>query len=220
QNEDEDDDFEELYVADEIIDKLVSLANTLDDNTYVSAASSLQVFTIFADKMVSLVPIMVADAFEERMHGLIFYTLKNILPQLLNDSVKKLMPKIDKRVKKTLTAKVPEVLLKPLYKEFNALSKLESKRFVILEKKLKKSIHKKLIKYIKQMLHSTVKVPRDILVVNAQHLQTKVEKTSADLHELVEVVCKLVRIVNSVAPPVNTATGGEKESYAQPDLSM
>nr|GEU52155.1 hypothetical protein [Tanacetum cinerariifolium] len=41
-------------------------------------------------------------------------------------------------------------------------------------------------------LHSIVKVPMDIMVVNAQHLQTKVEKTSRDLHELVELTRDIV----------------------------
>ncbi|GKC54548.1 hypothetical protein Tco_1077293, partial [Tanacetum coccineum] len=65
-------------------------------------------------KMDSSVPRMVADAFEEMMPELLSDTLKNILPQLLNDSIKKLMPKFDKRVKKTLKAEVPKVVLRPL----------------------------------------------------------------------------------------------------------
>nr|GEX07235.1 hypothetical protein [Tanacetum cinerariifolium] len=114
-------------------------------------------------------------------------------------------------------------------------------RFVTLKKKLRKSIHKtvqklvtrnvhnkigelngllrqyakhqmQLIMYIEQILHSSVKVHRDILVVNAKNLQTKVDKTLANLHKMVELVTQLVRIVDSVAPPVNAATEGEKKS--------
>ncbi|GJT37687.1 hypothetical protein Tco_0937552 [Tanacetum coccineum] len=48
-----------------------------------------------------------------------------------------------------------------------------------------------------------------------------VEKTSSDLHELVELVCQLVRIVDLVAPPINDAIEGEKESQvSQPDPAM
>ncbi|GKB13580.1 hypothetical protein Tco_0847503 [Tanacetum coccineum] len=68
---------------------------------------------------------MIRDSLEKRMPDLLSNTLKNILPQLLNDSVKKLMPKFNKRVKKTLKAEVPNVVLKPLNKEFNALNKLK-----------------------------------------------------------------------------------------------
>ncbi|GJX47000.1 hypothetical protein Tco_0272190 [Tanacetum coccineum] len=52
------------------------------------------------DKMDSVVPRIVVDAFKERMLELLSDTLKNILPQLLNDSVKKLMPKFDKMSKR------------------------------------------------------------------------------------------------------------------------
>nr|GEU74684.1 retrovirus-related Pol polyprotein from transposon TNT 1-94 [Tanacetum cinerariifolium] len=63
-----------------------------------------------------------------------------------------------------------------------------------------------------KILHSSVKVPRDILVVNANHLHTKVDRTLVDLHELLGLVSQLVRIVDSVAPPANAATEREKES--------
>ncbi|GJT81241.1 hypothetical protein Tco_1055583 [Tanacetum coccineum] len=147
----------------------------------------------FANKMDSLVPRMLVDAFEERMHELLFDTLKNILPQLLNDS-------------------------------FNSLNKLESQRFVTLEKKLRKSILCQASDEADQ-LHRTdpsliYKVPRDILVVNAKHLQTKLDRTSNDIHELVELVTQLVRTIDSVAPPSNDDTKGEKESQAHPDPAM
>nr|GEV77430.1 ribonuclease H [Tanacetum cinerariifolium] len=82
------------------------------------------------DKIADSVPRMVADAFEERMLKLLFDTFKNILPQIIKDpikqSVKKALPKFDKRVEKTLKAQVPEIILKLLNKEFNALNKMES----------------------------------------------------------------------------------------------
>ncbi|GKB47614.1 hypothetical protein Tco_0898367, partial [Tanacetum coccineum] len=43
-----------------------------------------------------------------------------------------------------------------------------------------------LISYLEQVLHPTVKVPDDILVVNAKNLTSKVNKTLADMNELVE----------------------------------
>ncbi|GJT06420.1 hypothetical protein Tco_0840882 [Tanacetum coccineum] len=144
-----------------------------------------------ADKMDSSVPRMMLDAFEKMMLELLSNTLKNILPHLLNDPVNKLMPKFDKRVKKTLKYEVLEVVLGPLYKEFNSLNKLEGQRFVILEKKLRNSIRNTIQKSI---LHSSVK--------------------------LVEIVTQLVHIIDSVATPVNTATKREQGSQAQPDLGI
>ncbi|GJX98736.1 hypothetical protein Tco_0355755 [Tanacetum coccineum] len=117
---------------------------------------------LVADKIDNSVPRMVVDDFEERLPELLSDTLKNILLNLLKDSVKKALPKFDKRVKKTLRVKVPKIILKPLNREFNALHKIESRR-----------------------------VPRDIMIINAKQLQTKVEKNAADIHELVELTKKI-----------------------------
>ncbi|GKB30079.1 hypothetical protein Tco_0869480 [Tanacetum coccineum] len=84
-----------------------------------------------ADKTDDSVPRMVADALEERLPELLSDTLKTILPNLLKDSMKKAFPKFDKRVKNTLRAKVPEIILKPLNKEFNALNTMESQRELV-----------------------------------------------------------------------------------------
>ncbi|GKE39255.1 hypothetical protein Tco_1462660 [Tanacetum coccineum] len=64
-----------------------------------------------------------------KMLELLSDTLKNILPWIIKDSVKKTLPKLNKRVKKTLKAQVHEIVLKPLYKEFNDLNKMESTRW-------------------------------------------------------------------------------------------
>ncbi|GJS02844.1 hypothetical protein Tco_0319352 [Tanacetum coccineum] len=68
-----------------------------------------------------------------------------------------------------------------------------------------------LINYIEQIHHSFVKVPKDILVVNAKHLQTKVDRTSADLHELVELVSQLVKLMDTSTPFTNATVEGEKD---------
>ncbi|GJR19875.1 hypothetical protein Tco_0968402 [Tanacetum coccineum] len=89
------------------------------------------------------------------MPELLYNTLKNILPQIIKESIKKTIPKFDKRVKKTLKAQVPEIVLKPLYKEFNALNKMESTRFVTLQKHLCKAIRKTVGKSIQSKMEST-----------------------------------------------------------------
>nr|GEZ96212.1 hypothetical protein [Tanacetum cinerariifolium] len=90
-----------------------------------------------SNKIDNSVPRMLADIFEERILELLSDTLKNILPDLLKDSVKKAMPKFDKRVKNTLKAKVSNIILKPLNREFNALNTMEIQR---LKLKLFKNI--------------------------------------------------------------------------------
>nr|GEY54227.1 phospholipase-like protein [Tanacetum cinerariifolium] len=60
------------------------------------------------------------------------------------------------------------------------------------------------------LIHPDVDVNISVASLNAELLvhsalslvQTKVEKTAADLHELVGLVSQLVRIVDSVAPPI------------------
>ncbi|GKC52028.1 hypothetical protein Tco_1074773, partial [Tanacetum coccineum] len=44
---------------------------------------------------------------------------------LLKDSVKKALPKFNKRVKKTLRVEVPNIILKPLSREFDALNTMD-----------------------------------------------------------------------------------------------
>nr|GEZ34231.1 hypothetical protein [Tanacetum cinerariifolium]GEZ83929.1 hypothetical protein [Tanacetum cinerariifolium] len=44
---------------------------------------------------------------------------------------------------------------------------------------------------LKKMIRSIVKIPRDILFINAKQLQTNVEKNAADIHELLELVREL-----------------------------
>nr|GEY55831.1 hypothetical protein [Tanacetum cinerariifolium] len=79
-----------------------------------------------ADKIDDAVPMMVDDALEERLPKLLSNTLENILLDLQKDSVKMVMPKFDKRIQKTLIAKVPNIILKPLNRKFNALNIMES----------------------------------------------------------------------------------------------
>nr|GEU42796.1 retrovirus-related Pol polyprotein from transposon TNT 1-94 [Tanacetum cinerariifolium] len=109
-------------VAGNMTDVLVDMAHSKDTTDNASA-----------DKPA----IIMADAFEERMHELLSDTLKNILPHIIKDYVKKALSKLDKRVKKTLKAQVSEIVLKPIYKEFNALIKMESTSEEPPTKKLK-----------------------------------------------------------------------------------
>ncbi|GJW13570.1 hypothetical protein Tco_0017703 [Tanacetum coccineum] len=65
---------------------------------------------------------------------------------LLTDLVRKTLPWFNKRIKNVIQDEMPTILqayvLKPLNKEFNALNKLECKRFAILEGSIRKSIYK------------------------------------------------------------------------------
>nr|GEW83549.1 retrovirus-related Pol polyprotein from transposon TNT 1-94 [Tanacetum cinerariifolium] len=81
----------------------------------------------------------------------------SIVQQLLKDSIKSSisksiteeLPYVEARVKKNLQDQLPNLLLKPMYKEFNAFNKLESQRFVLLKKELSKYLHKNMKKSIR-----------------------------------------------------------------------
>ncbi|GJX79199.1 hypothetical protein Tco_0327348 [Tanacetum coccineum] len=140
-NCDENDDSKELFVANEIVAdnviyKLIGIANTVDAHTTVSNANAPK-----------------SDPLECPNFSLI------LSRTFFHGSVKKVMPKFSKRVKKTIKADVPDIVLKPLYKEINALNKLESQRCVTLEKRLRKSIHKAVGKSVKKHVQNLVAPP-------------------------------------------------------------
>ncbi|GJW45324.1 hypothetical protein Tco_0074123 [Tanacetum coccineum] len=152
-----------------------------------------------ADNIDDSVPIMVADALEDRLPELLYDTIKNILTDLLKDTVKKALPKFDNRVKKTLRAEVPKILLKPLNREFNALNRMESRWFVLLQNQLSKAIR------------TTI----------GKSLQTKIEKNASDILELVELIRELVRLIDPVPASANAAIEEEYVStQAQYDHVM
>ncbi|GJS21782.1 hypothetical protein Tco_0450414 [Tanacetum coccineum] len=120
---------------------------------------------------------MVVDALEERVCELLSDTLKTILPGLLKDSVKKAMPK------------------------------MESWRFVILQKKLGKAIKKTMGKSVQRNVKKEIRaVPKDIMVVNAKQLQTKIEKNASDILKLVDLIRELVRLIDRVPSSGKSAT--------------
>ncbi|GKA59779.1 hypothetical protein Tco_0759092 [Tanacetum coccineum] len=167
----------------------------------------------------STIPRLISDALAQQLPDLFTATIKNSLPQELTKAIKETLLGFNRRIRNYIKDEIPEVLntsvLKPMYKEFNALNKLKTQRFVILDKSLRKSVRKTVSKYIiqymDQMLHSSVKVPKDIWVFNAKHLQTKVDMTSADLHELVRLVSRVVNLMDTSAPSANVVAEGEKD---------
>ncbi|GKC75153.1 hypothetical protein Tco_1125927 [Tanacetum coccineum] len=84
-----------------------------------------------AEDMRSSVPTIVADTLKSQQPGLLFDALKDTLPQLLKDTT----------IKRSAKSIVEE--------EFNAFNKLESQRFVLLQKELSKSLHNKMRTSIK-----------------------------------------------------------------------
>ncbi|GJV99083.1 hypothetical protein Tco_1554335 [Tanacetum coccineum] len=112
---------EELTKTDE-----AAANNVIDEVAHLESSLA----QLVADKIKDSVPRLVADAFKERVPELLSDTLKNILSQIIKDTVKEALLKFDNRVKKTLNAEIPELLIKPLYNAFNLHNKKEHNRFL------------------------------------------------------------------------------------------
>ncbi|GJS50163.1 hypothetical protein Tco_0600284 [Tanacetum coccineum] len=117
----------------------------------------------FDDKMNSAtrsVSRIIFDALAQQFPDLLSATIKNSLPQALTKAVRETLPGFNRRIKNSINDEMIEVLktsvLKPMYKEFNALNKLETHRFIILKNMLRKSIHKTFGKSVKKNIHSHI----------------------------------------------------------------
>ncbi|GJU42780.1 hypothetical protein Tco_1195737, partial [Tanacetum coccineum] len=154
------------------------------------------------------VPRMVADAFEERILELLSDTLKNIIPQIIKDSVKQAFPKFEKRVKKTLKAQVADIILKPLNREFSALNKMESSRFVGLQKKLTKAIKTKVGKSVQRSVRKEIKVVHELL----QYCIMQIDKGDVNIRKLVDQIRDLVVLIDTTSTSSKVAPEGQNMS--------
>ncbi|GJT83629.1 hypothetical protein Tco_1057971 [Tanacetum coccineum] len=107
---------------------------------------------------------------------------KSSLPTLITESLKEQLPQdlphVEAHVQKNLQDQLFNLLLKPMYKEFNAFNKLESQIFVLLQKELSKSIHKDIKQSIRLKVKKGMKEVQDKLswctstvATNSQHVR-------------------------------------------------
>ncbi|GKC67632.1 hypothetical protein Tco_1100230 [Tanacetum coccineum] len=97
--------------------------------------------------------------------------LKNILPQLLKDSIhqsvqesiKEKLSLFDAQVQQALQDQLPSIILKPMNKQFNVFNTLESRTFVTLQKELSKVIQNKMGVSIKRKVRKGMKAASDKL---------------------------------------------------------
>ncbi|GKC23603.1 hypothetical protein Tco_1025753 [Tanacetum coccineum] len=75
--------------------------------------------------------------------------LNTKIDYFVSESISDELPQVEAQVQKNLHDQLPTILLKPMYKEFNAFNKLESQRFVLLQKELSKSLYNKIRKSIR-----------------------------------------------------------------------
>ncbi|GJX24231.1 hypothetical protein Tco_0228676 [Tanacetum coccineum] len=176
----------------------------------------------FADKMNSVassVPSLISHVVAQQLPNLLTLAIKYILPRALTNAVRETFFRFNMRIRTAIKGEMPANLttsvLKLMYKEFNALKKLESKSKIGEVTGLLKqcTIHQmQLINYMEQILHSSVKVPKDILVVNVKHLHTKVDKTSADVNELVGLVSRTIEVPTLAQEEPQTADASDGQN--------
>ncbi|GJW40428.1 retrovirus-related pol polyprotein from transposon TNT 1-94 [Tanacetum coccineum] len=136
----------------------------LDNHTHLlmGQANGTETLHAFADKPAQSDPL--GHLYEEpcllnnvrNICGLLKDALKDTLPQLIKDSIKHFvsasiaeeLPQVEAQVQKKLQDQLPNILLKPMYKEFNTFNKLESRIFNNLQEQLSKGIKTSLDKSI------------------------------------------------------------------------
>ncbi|GJZ49574.1 hypothetical protein Tco_0603764 [Tanacetum coccineum] len=145
----------ELYVADElvadnVIDEILTEINKEVTTKIVFAASNTKEkkniprvkppYVQAFGAMRSYVPRLVFDALEQQLSDLLTTILKNNLPRIFTKSIRETLRRFNRRIGYVIKDEMHDVLkksvLKPMYKELNALNKMESSRFSILEKRL------------------------------------------------------------------------------------
>ncbi|GJZ10544.1 hypothetical protein Tco_0545303, partial [Tanacetum coccineum] len=168
-------------------DDLASISSfeTQDSADHVSEEES-SISKKVAEAMKSFVPTIVADTLKEQLPSLLSDALKDTLPQLIKDSIKSYVSEsiaeellqVEAQVQKNLHNQLPNILLNPMYKEFNAFNKLESQIFVLLHKEMSKFLHNKMRKSIRLRVRSGMKEVRHKLsactstvATNSQHDQ-------------------------------------------------
>ncbi|GJZ55022.1 hypothetical protein Tco_0610215 [Tanacetum coccineum] len=96
-----------------------------------------------------------------------------------------------------------------MYKEFNAFNKLESQRFVLLQKELSKFLHSKMRKSIRLRVHSGMREVHHKLsactstvATNSQHVQ--------DLRVMFKDMVSLLEAAEGEQPSAQVVTNEEK----------
>ncbi|GJT17055.1 hypothetical protein Tco_0875761 [Tanacetum coccineum] len=164
---------------------------------------------------------LVSDALAQQLPDLLTVTLKHNLPQMITNSMIDTLHGFNWRIRNAIKDEMHAVLktsvLKSMYKEFNALNKLDTSRFVMLEKRVHQSVHKH------------VRVKMSMIDGPLRLLEAKMDKTSADMTVLVGLLSRVVKLIDYIQhtrpspAPSSTAvqnlllTSINQRSYASDD---
>nr|GFC06982.1 hypothetical protein [Tanacetum cinerariifolium] len=100
---------------------------------------------IVSKEIQNSVPTLIAEGLKQNLPSLLSKTLKNSLQELLKEtvatSIDEKPPVFDHQIQQTLKSQFPDLIIKPMNREFNAFNELEANRFVMLQQALSKDIH-------------------------------------------------------------------------------
>ncbi|GKB99648.1 hypothetical protein Tco_0985785, partial [Tanacetum coccineum] len=110
-----------------------------------------------------------------------------------------------------IVTQVPELILKLLYKELNALNTLENNRIVDLQKKLTRVIKTTVGKSVQRNVKKGSKVVFELL----KYCVMKLDKADVNLHELVDLIRDLVILIDSASASTKAAPEGGENIYSR-----
>ncbi|GJR19283.1 hypothetical protein Tco_0967810 [Tanacetum coccineum] len=146
-----------------------------------------------------------------KMPDLLADTFKNLLPQIIEDSIQQTLPKFNQRVQETLKAHVLELISKPPNKELNALNTLESRRFDTLQTELMTTIRAKVGKSIRKSVGKEMQIVQDRI----SYCATQLEKGDVHLRELINLLKDMVFLLDSTKVFEKVKVEGEKASLEE-----
>ncbi|GJZ78588.1 hypothetical protein Tco_0643425, partial [Tanacetum coccineum] len=194
-------------------DELASLTGfeTLDSTDNESQKGTVETFPASADKPTQ------SDLLGHLHEELCTLTSKvNQLESSITKGSEKLSS-LD--VQETLKDQLLDIILNPMHKEFNAFNKLESHRFVKLQKELSKVIKKELRVSIKNKVHKGMEVVsnklasvQSFVAINSQHVQDLklMFKDMVSLLEAAEVFKRLMLRGEGEQPPAQVESNVEQ----------
>ena len=187
---------------------LLSRIDQLEDNLSKKVSEEIK----------SSVPSLVADSLKDQLPSLLAEALKVALPQMVktsvSESITEEIPQIHAQLEKNLHEQLPTVLLKPMYKEFNAFNKLESQRFVMLESHLTKVIHKSMKKSIHLRVRKGMKEVRDKL----SWCTSTIDTNSQLVRDMKVMFHDMVAILESAEVFKKANAEGEKWEKNNPEM--
>ncbi|GJY75366.1 hypothetical protein Tco_0480482 [Tanacetum coccineum] len=183
-------------LTDEMTDLNTSTAKSSDPLGHLR--KEIISLTTQVQRLESSITQKVAEKLEESVLDLIDESLKATLPDLISESLKLAIYEIiAESVKQTV---------KPMNRQFNAFNKLESSRFVTLQKELSKVLLTKMGSFIRMKVRKVIKEFLDKLTYSTQ----RVYQNYVHVQEMTTLMRDMVCLLDSASVFAKANAEGEK----------